>query len=232
MAGTIIADFIRSDANKISLNVGNTTFATINASGFLSNTGTTIIAANGQISGASVIASSIPTAAIADAAITNAKLVNGYPQQDYVTGDLGAVGFTTGGSTVSLGSIAIPSAGIWRIGSQLRLRWGSTAYFTKGFLSTGNAGSGEILDNASNQQHRMFHERITGVTTFGNLLVCPEWFVNMPTGLTYPYTIYLNIQPQSSDTYALNNNDGNGIPTIFAHKIAATTTSGTTISAQ
>ena len=64
MAGTIIADFIRTDANQLSLNVGNTTFATINASGFFSNTGTQLIAANGQISGASVIASSI----------TNAKL--------------------------------------------------------------------------------------------------------------------------------------------------------------
>ncbi len=74
MAGTIIADFIRTDANKLSLNVGNTTFATINASGFFSNTGTQLIAANGAISGASVIASSIPTAAIADASITNAKL--------------------------------------------------------------------------------------------------------------------------------------------------------------
>jgi hypothetical protein len=74
MAGTIVADFIRTDANQLSLNVGNTTFATINASGFFSNTGTQLIAANGKVSGASVIASSIPTAAIADASITNAKL--------------------------------------------------------------------------------------------------------------------------------------------------------------
>jgi hypothetical protein len=74
MAGTIIADFIRTDASQLSLNVGNTTFATINASGFFSNTGTQLIAANGQISGASVIASSIPTAAIADSAITRAKM--------------------------------------------------------------------------------------------------------------------------------------------------------------
>jgi len=74
MAGTIIADFIRTDASQLSLNVGNTTFATINASGFFSNTGTQLIAANGKISGASVIASSIPTAAIADSAITRAKM--------------------------------------------------------------------------------------------------------------------------------------------------------------
>jgi hypothetical protein len=74
MAGTIIADFIRTDASRLSLNVGNTTFATINASGFFSNTGTQLIAANGAISGASVISGSIPTGAIADASITNAKL--------------------------------------------------------------------------------------------------------------------------------------------------------------
>ena len=74
LAGTIIADYIRTDANQLSLNVGNTTFATINASGFFSNTGTQLIAANGKVSGASVIASSIPTAAIADGAITRAKM--------------------------------------------------------------------------------------------------------------------------------------------------------------
>jgi hypothetical protein len=74
MAGTIICDYIRTDANQLSLNVGNLTFATINASGFFSNTGTQLIAANGKVSGASVIASSIPTAAIADSAITRAKM--------------------------------------------------------------------------------------------------------------------------------------------------------------
>jgi len=77
MAGTIIADFIRTDANQLSLNVGNLTFATINASGLYSNTGTQLIAANGKISGASVIANSVGTSAIADSAITRTKM--GYP---------------------------------------------------------------------------------------------------------------------------------------------------------
>jgi hypothetical protein len=77
MAGTIIADFIRTDANQLSLNVGNTTFATINASGFFSNTGTQLIAANGRISGASVIASSIPGTAFATAAIPSSKIGTG-----------------------------------------------------------------------------------------------------------------------------------------------------------
>jgi hypothetical protein len=77
LAGTIIADFIRTDANQLSLNVGNTTFATINASGFFSNTGTQLIAANGKISGASVIASSIPGTAFATAAIPSTKIGTG-----------------------------------------------------------------------------------------------------------------------------------------------------------
>jgi len=70
MAGTIIADFIRTDANQLSLNVGNTTFATINASGFFSNTGTQLIAANGKVSGASLISGSVTNAAFATAANT------------------------------------------------------------------------------------------------------------------------------------------------------------------
>jgi hypothetical protein len=82
MAGTIIADFIRTDANKLSLNVGNTTFATINASGFFSNTGTQLIAANGTVAtsalsgtiATSVLSGTIATSQLADSAITSAKI--------------------------------------------------------------------------------------------------------------------------------------------------------------
>ena len=70
MAGTIIADVIRTDANQLSLNVGNTTFATFNAAGFFSNTGTQLIAANGKVSGASLVSGSITSAAFATAANT------------------------------------------------------------------------------------------------------------------------------------------------------------------
>jgi len=70
LAGTIIADYIRTDANQLSLNVGNTTFATINSSGLFSNTGTQLIAANGKISGASLVSGSVTNAAFATAANT------------------------------------------------------------------------------------------------------------------------------------------------------------------
>jgi hypothetical protein len=82
MAGTIIADFIRTDANRLSLNVGNTTFATINASGFFSNTGIQLIAANGTIAtsalsgtiATSALSGTIATSQLADSAITKAKI--------------------------------------------------------------------------------------------------------------------------------------------------------------
>jgi hypothetical protein len=47
MAGTIIADYIRADANRISLNVGNTVIASVNALGILSNTGAVMISSSG-----------------------------------------------------------------------------------------------------------------------------------------------------------------------------------------
>lgn len=47
MAGTIIADFIRADANKFSINVGNTIIASVNALGILSNTGNVMISSSG-----------------------------------------------------------------------------------------------------------------------------------------------------------------------------------------
>ena len=95
MAGTIIADFIRTDASQLSLNVGNTTFATINASGFFSNTGTQLIAANGKISGASVISGSITSAAIATAA-------NTIPRSSMTTGAVLQVVSTTKTDTFSM----------------------------------------------------------------------------------------------------------------------------------
>lgn len=72
MAGTIIADYIRTDANKLSLNVGNVTFATINAGGFYSNTGVQIINQNGQIS-----ADSIQTGNLNASLLTNGTVPKG-----------------------------------------------------------------------------------------------------------------------------------------------------------
>lgn len=54
MAGTIIADFIRADANKFSINVGNTIIASVNSLGILSNTGNVMINSSGVLEANSV----------------------------------------------------------------------------------------------------------------------------------------------------------------------------------
>jgi hypothetical protein len=77
MAGTIIADYIRSDANKLSLNVGNTTFATINAMGLLSNTGVQIISPTGTINAASIAAGTIPAGALAAGSVARTNMFAG-----------------------------------------------------------------------------------------------------------------------------------------------------------
>ena len=107
MAGTIVADFIRTDANQLSLNVGNTTFATINASGFFSNTGTQLIAANGKISGASLVSGSITSAALSTAAntIPRSSMTSGAVLQ-VVSNTISTSISTTSGAYVTTGLTA------------------------------------------------------------------------------------------------------------------------------
>jgi len=163
---------------------------------------------------------------------TSTVTLNGYtPSLAYVTVNLAAVPFTTTNWT-SLGSISIPSAGIWRVWANLRIRASGAAEFIKaGLFSSGTSGTGELLNGASAQE-RMLVERIaqTSGQGFFNLLIAPEWIVNMPTGQTYPFLIFIQVQSSVADAQGLNNNDGNGIPTFNAVKIAPTATSGTTVS--
>jgi hypothetical protein len=95
MAGTIIADYIRTDANKLSLNVGNVTFATINSAGFHSNTGVQIIDQNGQINAASIAAGSIPVGKLGAASVSRTNMYTGAVLQ------VVNVAYATGTSTTS-----------------------------------------------------------------------------------------------------------------------------------
>lgn len=155
------------------------------------------------------------------------------PSLSYVTTNLGAVAFTTT-SWTSLGSIAIPGPGIWRVWANLRIRASGAAEFIKsGLFTSATSGTGEIL-NSGVAQERMLLERLAVTTgqTFFNLLLAPEWIVDMPTGLTYPYNIYIQVQSSVADAQGLNNTDANGIPTFNAVKFAVTATTGTTINAR
>jgi hypothetical protein len=98
MAGTIIADYIRTDANQLSLNVGNTTFATINAMGFLSNTGVQIISPTGTINAASIAAGSIPAGKLGAASVARSNLYGILPELVMLTGASAATNMATLGS--------------------------------------------------------------------------------------------------------------------------------------
>lgn len=166
------------------------------------------------------------------------KVTTGYEtlSTHVVTAEFGGVGFPTGAQNVTVGTLTIPSPGIWRVEGQFRLKWANNGYFAKMFLSTTtNSLTGEIGDHVSgggaNTAVRMIHERIN-MNSFANLLVTPSWIIDVPTGLTSGDTIYFIIQASGSDAGASMVNDVNGQQGGQAIKIAETTTSGTTILAR
>jgi len=191
---------------------------------------------------------SVGTAKITDNAVTVGKLANSLDLTGKVaTGhetlsnhvavsEFSAVGYTSANVYVTVGNIAIPKPGIWRVSAQMRLRWDGGNYYTKMYLTSaaqaGNSGTiaSEIFaaGEGANSAARMLMERIT-VSTFGNLLVEPAWIVDVPTGLSSGGTVHFAIYPTAADAQALNNNDANGRPGAHAIKIAETTTSGSTI---
>lgn len=145
MAGTIIADFIRTDANQLSLNVGNTTFATINASGFFSNTGTQLIAANGKISGASLVSGSITSAAFATAA-------NTIPRSAMTTGSVLQVVSNTFNSYVTSTSNTLVDSGLTLSITPTSSTSKILVFFTLGFQGGSNdsmTGRVVLLRNAT-----------------------------------------------------------------------------------
>ena len=207
-----------------------------------------IVPADNTISSAKIATDAVSTAKITSSAVTTAKLATGLDLtgkvatghetlSDHVaTAQFSAVGYTSNGNLVTIGGIAIPKPGIWRVSTQMRIRWGNVAYFLKMMLTTSaQAGNSSTIANeifaaggGANSATRMLYERIT-VDTFGNLVIEPAWIVDVPTGLTSGDTIYFSIQPSGADSYALNNNDPNGRPGAHAIKVAETTTSGSTI---
>ena len=133
-----------------------------------------------------------------------------------------------------MGYLDIPGPGICTFEAQLRIKWVSTAYFAKSFLSTtDNSLTGEIFraGGGANTAVRMLYERV-GNNSFANLLITPSWIIDVPTGLTSGDRVYLIIQPSGSDSGAISQSDINGQVGAHAVKIAETTTSGTTITAR
>ena len=203
---------------------------------------------DGTVTAAKIATNAVTTAKLASGAIgttelgtgldLSGKVTTGYEtlSTHVVTAEFGGVGFPTGAQNVTVGTLTIPSPGIWRVEGQFRLKWTATTYFGKMFLSTTtNSLTGEIGDHSSggsaNTAVRMIYERV-GNNSFANLLVTPSWIIDVPTGLTSGDTIYFIMQASASDAGAAMVNDINGQQGGQAIKIAETTTSGTTITAR
>jgi len=176
-----------------------------------------------QIVTNSIANDAVVTADSANGAVTNAKLVNGYPNQDVVEPvSVGVQNF--GGTNVyyNLGSIVIPSAGVWRIFADLR--WGGpsgNAFFrTQLSTTTGNAG-------VFSRSRLQFEQFVANAGNF-NLSLHSEWFVTFGTGISYPYTVYLGGVQANASTALFLQNDDNGRNILCAQKVASTTSTGST----
>lgn len=165
----------------------------------------------------------VATAGVQDAAITNAKLVNGYPNQDIVSPvNLGVTNMGSANTYYNLGSISIPSAGVWRIWSSMR--WGSQSAncFIRCQLSSTTGNGGVFV------YPRMQFENIQASSGNMNLECAAEWIVTFGTGITYPYTVYFGAFEGNSGGTVFLQNDSNGYNQLGAIKIASTTSSAST----
>lgn len=145
MAGTIICDYIRTDANKLSLNVGNTTFATINAGGFYSNTGVQIISAAGTINATSIASGTIGTTQLASNLITEPKMgYAGVPIQ-FASSAYGDSFETTSTSFTTVASLSFTPK---RTNSTLLVEF--TAQFYKYNTTNGNSNPFRMMVNGTN----------------------------------------------------------------------------------
>jgi len=142
---------------------------------------------------------------------------------------------TAGTSWTVMSSLAIPGPGYWRVWCNLRIRWGANSYGIGSNLSSANSAGSNFIPTTSGAtgstgttNGRWIIERVSD-STFGNINISPEWIVAMPTGLTYPYTIYLQMYAQSADSYNLIQNDSNGQSTFAAYCINGYGPTGSTI---
>ena len=196
------------------------------ASGAITLTDVGVTAVNGSTGSVLAVSSIAGGSGITASASTGSVTVS--LNMAYTATTMSAIAFTDANWN-SLGGVAIPSAGVWRVYANLRFRESGASEFIKGGLFTSaTSGSGAILNNGTSNE-RMLLERVAATSGFLNMLCTPEWIVTMPTGLTYPYTIYFQVQSSVSDAQGLNNNDANGRPVFNAMQISATGPSGSTI---
>jgi len=204
MAGTIIADFIRTDANQLSLNVGNTTFATINAMGFLSNTGVQIISPTGAINAASIAAGSIPVGKLGAASVARTNMYSGavlqvvqaFKSDTFSTTSTSFTDITglsvsitpTSATSKILVKLVLSISGTNTSGSTYRITRGGSAIGIADAASSRNRGSGaELYNPRTDTNYNYGAEYLDSPSSTSSLTYAAQAIVGSGTG-----TIYVN----------------------------------------
>jgi hypothetical protein len=218
MAGTIIADFIRTDANQLSLNVGNTTFATINASGFFSNTGTQLIAANGSLGVSSVGANQLQSGSVTNAKISTAA--NTIPRSSMTTGAVLQVVATNDSVQRSVNSGTYTASGMLvtitptSATSKILVQFSSNIY-----KNTDGTGYISIFRNGTNIAGSGNQFNLTSI--FDKYVPCSILFLDSPASTSaLTYEVYF-ARTGSANIYINATNSGVTMGSITVTEIAA-----------
>jgi hypothetical protein len=131
----------------------------------------------------------------------------------------GATTLTTSGTFYSLGSIALPSSGLWRITFQARTGGSGLSAFINCAISTSSSISDELATR------RMLVERIAAVSSNLNIGQNAEWYIDVADGASGA-TIYVLAGFSGSVGSAFMQDDVNGQTGVFATKVRESTTAG------
>lgn len=148
---------------------------------------------------------------------------DGVTSCDVSASGFGATTLTTNGTWYSLGSIALPSSGLWRITFQARTGGSGLSAYINCAISTSTSISNQI------GTRRMLVERVAATSSNINLGQNAEWYIDVADGASGA-TIYVLAGYSGSVSSAFMQDDVNGQTGVFATKVRESTTSGTGVS--
>jgi hypothetical protein len=230
MAGTIIADYIRADANRISLNVGNTVIASINASGILSNTGTVMISSSGAFDANNVNYNNstiLPSGRFRSSLMPANSVLQ-------VVSTVKTDPYTASGTTFTtvtgLTATITPTSANSKILVILNMVIGQSYYTLNGRLMRGSTpiGIGDASSNrpratfgintyVANQTYEEYHYKPVGVTFLDSpaTISATTYSVQLASYSSYTYGVNRSVGYQDQTTY-----DPTTISTITLMEIA------------
>ena len=145
---------------------------------------------------------------------------DGVTSCDVASAAFGATTLTTDGVFYSLGSIALPTSGLWRITFQARTGGNTLAAYIHCAISTSTSIGNQIGTK------RMLIERVQTQSSNLNIGQNAEWYIDVADGASGA-TIYVLAGYAGSVGSAFMQDDANGQTGVFATKVRESTTAGT-----